>query len=317
MILITGGAGFIGSNLHTALTKRGLETVIVDRLHSNGKWQNLIVSPPTKLISPDALDTFLLSKPPIKMVFHLGAISSTTAVDGDLVWAVNIDLSTKLWEWCARENIRFVYASSAATYGDGSAGFEDGIDGLKNLRPLNLYGWSKHVFDCAVAHSVKTRNLTPPQWVGLKFFNVYGPNEDHKDTMKSVIRVKFNEVLKGQSPRLFRSNNPEIADGDQKRDFVWVGDVVNVMTWLYDNPKVSGLFNVGSGTARSFFAMAVNVCKAVGMTPQIEFIDMPSNLLGSYQNFTEAPIHRLRDAGYKYNFTTLEDGITQYAKYLT
>jgi ADP-L-glycero-D-manno-heptose 6-epimerase len=316
MILVTGGAGFIGSNLHAALARRGQETVVVDRLRSNGKWRNLGSHPPARLVPPEELDDFLDRHPPVEMAFHLGAISATTASDGDLAWAVNVALSQKLWRWCATRGVRLVYASSAATYGDGSQGFGDGLEGLERLRPLNLYGWSKHAFDRWVARAAAGGTARPPQWAGLKFFNVYGPNEAHKGPMISVVKVKLDEVRAGGLPRLFRSDRPDVADGEQKRDFIWVGDVVDVMLWLLDHPGVNGLFNLGTGTARSYRAVAEAVCRAEGVAPGVEFIDMPPVLRGRYQSFTEAPMDRLRAAGYAGAFTTLEEGVARYAAIL-
>ncbi len=314
MILVTGGAGFIGSNLHAALIGRGHETVVADRLGSEGKWRNLAHHPPARLIAPDALDAFLAEDPPMQMVFHLGAVSETTAGDGDLVWATNVELSRRLWLWCARRDVRLVYASSAATYGDGSAGFEDTLDSLERLRPLNLYGWSKHAFDLQVARTLARGGPRPPQWAGLKFFNAYGPNEYHKGPMISVVKVKHDEVVAGTAPSLFRSDRSDVADGEQKRDFVWVGDAVEVMLWLLDTPEVSGLFNVGTGTARSYRDLAHAVCAAAGVPPRVSFIDMPEPLRGHYQSFTQATMHRLREAGYKGQFTTLEDGVGRYVR---
>lgn len=313
MILVTGGAGFIGSNLHAALVRRGLETVVVDRLRSNGKWRNLAAHPPARIVAPEALDGFLEDHPPVEMVFHLGAISSTTADDGDLVWAANVDLPQRLWRWCAARGVRMVYASSAATYGDGGQGFEDGLEGLERLRPLNLYGWSKHAFDLWVARALATGAPRPPQWAGLKFFNVYGPNEAHKGAMISVVKVKLDEVRAGRAPRLFRSDRADVADGEQRRDFIWVGDTVDVMLWLLDHPKVNGLFNLGTGTARTYRSVAEAVCRAAGAAPGIEFVDMPEVLRGRYQSFTEAPMARLRAAGFAGQFTPLEAGVARYA----
>ncbi len=316
MILVTGGAGFIGSNLHAALVRRGLETVVVDRLRSNGKWRNLAAHPPARIVAPEELDGFLDGHPPVEMVFHLGAISSTTAADGDLVWAANVELPQRLWRWCAARGVRMVYASSAATYGDGGQGFEDGLEGLDRLRPLNLYGWSKHAFDLWVARALATGAQRPPQWAGLKFFNVYGPNEAHKGAMISVVKVKLDEVRAGHAPRLFRSDRADVADGEQRRDFIWVGDTVDVMLWLLDHPGVNGLFNLGTGTARSYRSVAEAVCRASGTAPGMEFIDMPEVLRGRYQSFTEAPMARLRAAGFAGQFTALEDGVARYAAIL-
>ena len=316
MILVTGGAGFIGSNLHAALVRRGLETVVADSLGCKGKWQNLARHAPDRIITPDELDGFLNRNPPLEMVFHLGAVSSTTATDGDLTWAMNFELSRRLWAWCADRGTRFIYASSAATYGDGSNGFDD--DGspaaLERLRPLNLYGWSKHAFDLAVARRLAVARERLPQWVGLKFFNVYGPNEYHKESMVSVVKVKYDEIAAGGPARLFRSDVPGLADGAQARDFIWVGDIVEAMLWLFDNPAVNGLFNLGTGRARTYLDVANAVCDAAGKPRAVEFVDMPEVLRGRYQSFTQAPMGRLRAAGYSGQFTPLEEGVRRYVQ---
>jgi ADP-L-glycero-D-manno-heptose 6-epimerase len=317
MILVTGGAGFIGSNLNAALAEAGHEVAIVDWLGSEGKWRNLAAHPPALLLMPDALEHFLATNPPLEMVFHLGAISSTTAIDGDLVWMTNVELPLMLWNWCAARRTRFVYASSASTYGDGSVGFEDNIDALDTLRPKNLYGWSKHSFDLRVAKMLKAGSKRPPQWAGLKFFNVYGPNEYHKGSMISVVKVKHDDILAGHAPKLFRSIEPGMADGQQMRDFIWVGDVVDIMLWLLASPGVNGLFNVGTGNARSYQHLAEAVCRAANVPERVEFIDMPPHLRDGYQSFTQATTDRLRAAGYGGQFTVLEEGIRRYvADYL-
>lgn len=320
MILVTGGAGFIGSNLQAALVRRGHETVIMDWLGNAGKWRNLAAHPPARVIPPSDLDAFLESRPALEMVFHMGAISETTATDADLTWGTNVELSRRLWEWCADRGVRLVYASSAATYGDGTQGFEDdcSLPALQGLRPLNLYGWTKHAFDLLVAQRLAAKQPRPPQWAGLKFFNVYGPNEYHKNRMISVIKVKHDELAAGEPARLFRSDVAGLADGAQARDFIWVGDVVDVMLWLLDTPSVNGLFNVGTGQARSYLDMAHAVCDAAGLPRRVAFIDMPANLRGQYQSFTQAPMHRLRAAGYPGQFTPLEEGVRRYVQdYLT
>lgn len=314
MILITGGTGFIGSCLHADLVSRGYETGIVDWLGSGQKWRNIAKHPPDVLIAPEQLTEFLSSRPKIDVVFHLGAISETTATDGDLVWRTNVELSELLWHWCAREGARFVYASSAATYGDGSLGFDDDPAALAHLRPLNLYGWSKHVFDQWVQARLRRGENRPPQWAGLKFFNVYGPNEYHKGKMISVVKVKHEEVLAGHFPKLFRSDRADIADGEQARDFIWVGDVVDVLIWLLDHSSVNGLYNVGTGRARTYLDLAHAVCDASGVERRVEFIEMPAALHGQYQSFTQATMNRLRDAGYDRQFTPLETGIRRYVQ---
>ncbi len=316
MILVTGGAGFIGSNLQAALARRGHETIVVDWLGDAGKWRNLGKHPPARILPPEEIGDFLASHPPIEMVFHLGAVSATTATDGDHVWATNVELSLKLWHWCAARGVRFVYASSAATYGNGAQGFEDDYSPahLSTLRPLNLYGWTKHAFDLNVAHMLTSGQPRPPQWAGLKFFNVYGPNEYHKGSMISVVKVKHDEVAQGQAVRLFRSDQEGLEDGQQKRDFIWVGDVVDVMLWLQDTPGANGLFNVGTGQARTYLDLAHAVCDAARQKREVEFIDMPINLRGQYQSFTEASPARLRAAGYNGQFTPLELGIRRYVQ---
>jgi ADP-L-glycero-D-manno-heptose 6-epimerase len=320
MIMITGGAGFIGSNLHAALVERGHETVVVDRLRANGKWRNLAKHPPARLLPPDELEAFLATNPKLEMLFHLGAISETTATDGDVAWAVNVELPLRLWQWCAARKVPFVYASSASTYGDGSLGFDDdtSVEYLERLRPMNLYGWTKHAFDLRIAKMIAAGQKRPPQWAGLKFFNVFGPNEYHKRGMISVVKVKHDEVREGLAPRLFRSDQPGTEDGAQQRDFISVGDVVDVMLWLLDTPTASGLFNVGTGRARSYRDLANAVCDAAGVPRRIEFVDMPEALRGQYQSFTEAGIGRLRAAGYVGQFTPLEEGVRRYVQdYLT
>jgi ADP-L-glycero-D-manno-heptose 6-epimerase len=316
MIMVTGGAGFIGSILQAALTQRGHEIVVVDWLGSGGKWRNLAAHPPARIVPPETLDAFLATEPPITAIFHLGAISETTATDADLTWQTNVELSLRLWHWCAARGVRLVYASSAATYGDGAMGFEDdgSIAHLSKLRPLNLYGWTKNAFDLRVARMVAAGALRPPQWAGLKFFNVYGPNEYHKGSMISVVKVKHDEVASGRPARLFKADRPGMADGDQRRDFIWVGDVVDVMLWLLDTPAASGLFNVGTGLARSYLDLAHAVCDAAGAARQVEFIDMPAKLRGQYQSFTQASTDRLRAAGYAGQFTPLEEGIRRYVQ---
>jgi ADP-L-glycero-D-manno-heptose 6-epimerase len=316
MILVTGGAGFIGSNLQAALVRRGHETVVADLFGSDGKWRNLAKHPPARVVPPADLSAFLDTHPPLEMVYHLGAVSETTAVDGDHTWATNVELSRYLWEWCADRGVRFVYASSAATYGDGVQGFDDdpSVAALERLRPLNLYGWTKHAFDLLVTRQLVHRRDRPPQWAGLKFFNVYGPNEYHKGKMISVVKVKHDEVAAGNPARLFKSDQPGLADGQQSRDFIWIGDIVDVLLWLLDTPAASGLFNLGTGTARTYLDLAHAVCDAAGRERRVEFIDMPASLRGQYQSFTQAPMDRLRAAGYAGQFTPLEEGIRRYVQ---
>jgi ADP-L-glycero-D-manno-heptose 6-epimerase len=314
MILITGGTGFIGSNLHAALYALGHEVAISDWLESEGKWRNLRHHPPLYIVAPENLPAFLADGPKIDVIVHLGAISATTATDGDDVWQKNVTLSQQLWHWCAAHEARFIYASSAATYGDGRAGFDDEFSttALSRLRPLNLYGWSKHAFDLWVANQVEKGAPRPPQWAGTKFFNVYGPNEYHKGSMISVVKVKHDEVAAGGPAKLFKSTEPGLADGAQSRDFIWIDDVVAALRFLIDTPSVSGLFNLGTGIDRAYADLARAVCAANGVKERIEYIDMPGKLRGQYQSFTQAPMHRLRSAGFNQDFTSLEDGVAAY-----
>jgi ADP-L-glycero-D-manno-heptose 6-epimerase len=320
MYLVTGGAGFIGSNLVAALAARGAEVMVVDRLREGApgreKWRNLAKHGIAGILPPEELEDFMAAAGEIEAVLHMGAISATTATDGDLVAATNITMPLWLWAACAEREVPFIYASSAATYGDGTQGFEDdpAAEALAALRPLNLYGWSKLAFDRRVTDMLERGTPGPPQWAGLRFFNVYGPNEYHKGRMASVVFHKFNEAQGGAPARLFRSDRPGVADGEQKRDFVHVDDCVAVMLWLLDNPEVSGLFNVGSGQARSFLDLVNAMFAGMGRPPAIEFVDMPEDLRGKYQYFTEAPLGRLRAAGYDRPMTALEDGVGSYVR---
>lgn len=316
MYLVTGGAGFIGSNLVAALCERGAEVMVVDRLGTGEKWRNLAKHPVAGILPPEEIEDFWALEPPITAVLHMGAISETTATDGDAVVAHNLTLPLWLWGQCAAREVPLIYASSAATYGDGAQGFDDDAspEALARLRPLNLYGWSKLAFDRRVADLLRRGAPAPPQWAGLRFFNVYGPNEYHKGRMASVVLHKYREAMAGAPARLFRSGRPGIADGEQMRDFVHVDDCVEVMLWLLDNPQVSGLFNLGSGRARSFLDLVRAMFAAMGEPERIEFIDMPADLKGKYQYFTEAPVDRLRAAGYDRPMTPLEDGVRRYVQ---
>ena len=314
MILVTGGAGFIGSNIVASLNEAGRSDVVVnDMLGTDGKWRNLAKRQLADVVPPADLFRWLEGRK-LDAVVHMGAISSTTATDGDLVLDTNFRLSLQLLDWCTENRTPFIYASSAATYGDGEEGFDDdwSPEALKKLRPMNLYGWSKHLFDQALVDRQVKRAKLPPQWAGLKFFNVFGPNEYHKGTMASVLCRVFDEAKAGKPVRLFKSHRNGIADGDQRRDFIYVDDVVAVTRWLLDTPKVSGIFNVGTGEAHSFREMIEAMFAALGRAPNIEYIDMPEQIRGSYQYFTQSEMGRLRKAGYNAGFTPLEDAVKDY-----
>jgi ADP-L-glycero-D-manno-heptose 6-epimerase len=318
MIVVTGGAGFIGSNLVAGLERQGAGGIAVcDRFGCDDKWRNLGRRELGALVTPERLFEFLdANGHQIEMIYHLGAISSTTETDVDLIIHNNFTLSVALWRWCTQHYVRLIYASSAATYGDGSAGFDDdgSLEGLARLHPLNAYGWSKHAFDRFVARTVAEGARTPPQWAGLKFFNVYGPNEYHKGEQGSVVSRLYPAIRGGQPARLFKSHHPDYEDGGQLRDFIWVDDCVAVMLWLGETRVVNGLFNVGTGQARSFRDLALATFRAAGQEPVIEYIDMPETLRDRYQYFTQARMERLRQAGYHAPVTSLEDGIDQYVR---
>ncbi len=316
MIVITGGAGFIGSNLVAGLEAHGAaELVVCDRLGTTDKWRNIAKRRLADIVPPDALLDWLSAHGDrVEAIFHLGAISDTTARDGDAVVAANFSLSQALWQRCARNGTRLIYASSAATYGDGANGFDDSPDDrdMAQLRPLNLYGWSKLAFDRRVIDLLGGAAPQPPQWAGLRFFNVYGPNEWHKGAQQSIVPQVYRQIQESGRAQLFRSHHPDYPDGGQLRDFVHVDDCVAVMLWLYDNPGTGGLFNIGTGQARSFADLATAIFHALGQDPAIDYIDMPENIRHQYQYFTQARIERLRAAGYDRPFTALEDGVRRY-----
>ncbi len=318
MIVVTGGAGFIGSNMVAALAARGEDVVVCDVLGEGGKWRNIAGAALADIIAPERLFAYLRRQARgdgrwgrIEAVLHMGANSSTTETDVDLIVAQNFVYSLRLWRQCSELGLRLVYASSAATYGDGSAGFDDdpAPEAQAALRPLNAYGWSKLAFDRRALALASSESTRPPQWAGLKFFNVYGPNEGHKGGMKSVVAQKYPAVRDGQPLTLFRSHHADYADGGQMRDFVYVGDCVAVMLWLLDNPQVNGLFNVGTGKARSFLDLARAIHAAMAKPENIDFIDTPEHIRAQYQYFTEAKLARLRAAGYSAPFSSLEDGV--------
>ncbi len=316
MLLVTGGAGFIGSNVVAALNEAGRSDVaICDWLGSDGKWRNLAKRRLADVVPPVELMHWLQGRR-LDAVIHLGAISETTATDGDAVIDTNFRLSLKLLDWCTANATPLIYASSASTYGDGAQGFDDdaALPSLQKLRPMNLYGWSKHLFDMAVMSCVENGEKLPPQWAGLKFFNVFGPNEYHKGTMASVLARRFDDIKSGRAVQLFKSHREGIADGDQRRDFIFVDDVVRVIVWLLSRRSVSGLFNVGTGQARSFRDLMLAAYAALGSRPNLEYIDMPDAIRGSYQYFTEANVDRLRGAGYNGGFTPLEDAVGSYVR---
>lgn len=321
LVLVTGGAGFIGSNIVAELNvDDAIDIVICDRLRESslGKWRNLAKHRITDFILPKDLPDWLAGRGrDTEAVIHMGAVSSTTESDADKIMRVNFGLSRALFDWCATHGRRFIWASSAATYGSGEGGFDDDPSpaALASLRPLNAYGWSKAVFDLYAIRRVE-EGCAPPQWVGLKFFNVYGPNEGHKGDMRSVAAKIWPDIAGGRRVRLFRSDKQGVPDGGQQRDFVYVRDAATAVAWLFGAPDVSGLYNLGSGEARSFADLATALFRAAGREPAIDYIEMPAILRGQYQYYTCAAMERLRQAGFKGRPTTVEDGAADYAKFL-
>jgi ADP-L-glycero-D-manno-heptose 6-epimerase len=315
MFLVTGGAGFIGSNVVASLNETGATDVVVNDLlgKDDAKWRNLAKHQVADLVPPADLAKWLEGRK-LDAVIHMGAISDTTATDGDLVMENNFRLSLRLLDWCTTTRTPFIYASSAATYGDGTQGFTDNwsLPALRQLKPLNLYGWSKHLFDLALVDRHAKKQPLPPRWTGLKFFNVYGPNEYHKGAMASVLAKVFDSAKAGQPVRLFKSHKDGIADGDQRRDFIYVDDAVAVLRWALDTTSANGIFNVGTGKAESFRDMIGSMFKAMKRPENIEFIDMPENIRGQYQYFTQGSVENLRRAGYNAGFTPLETAVGQY-----
>lgn len=318
MILVTGGAGFIGANLVQALSGRA-RIAVCDAFGQDDKWKNLRFAEVDRFVFPDEIAEFLREHGDgVRAVVHLGAISATTERDVDLIVRSNIQLSRMLWDFCAARGLPFLYASSAATYGDGAQGFEDRSDPdyLAALRPLNPYGWSKHAFDRQVMAMVRAGQPAPPRWAGLKFFNVYGPRERHKGTMRSIVTASHDALEGGAPLRLFRSDRPEYADGGQMRDFVFVDDCVRVMTWMLDNDFPPDLYNIGTGRAQTWLDAGQAMFAALGRAPEIEFFAMPDHLVGKYQYFTQASMAKLAATGAPVPATGLADGVAATYAYI-
>lgn len=306
-IVVTGGAGFIGSNIIKLLNDKGYSDVlIVDHISDTDKWKNILNKEYTKYITKqDFLNS--INTYNIEMILHLGACSSTTERDFDYLIQNNLEYSKLLWNICVENNIPFIYASSAATYGDGSIGFDDTCD-LNTLRPLNGYGYSKHLFDLWV----KKQHRFPKQYVGLKFFNVYGPNEYCKGSMASMVFHGFHQIKKEGQILLFKSEHPDYEDGGQLRDFIYVKDICHAIDFFIEHQEVNGLFNLGTGKARSFRELAEAIFYSLGKEANIKYISMPDHLKNKYQYFTEAKMDKLYSKGYKGTIYTLEEGINDY-----
>jgi ADP-L-glycero-D-manno-heptose 6-epimerase len=313
--LITGGAGFIGSNIALALHSRGAKTIISDRLRSADKWKNIQELTIQDIVRPELLIEWLKEHAcELSGIIHMGAISATTERDVDKIIDNNFILSTQLWKISSENGLPLIYASSAATYGDGKRGFDDNqtLQSQSALRPLNPYGWSKLLVDKRIASDIELGLPMPPQWAGLKFFNVYGPNEGHKGDMRSVINKLYPLIKHDKDVTLFKSYKSEYRDGGQLRDFIYVKDCVQVILWLLENPHVSGLFNVGTGQPRSFIDLVKSLDHVMHKNSAVHYIDMPEDIRDRYQYYTCANISKLRQVGYHSEFTTLEMGITDY-----
>ena len=315
MLVVTGGGGFIGSVLAAALNEAGhSDLVIVDRFGHDEKWRNIAKREFFEIVPVEGLPAWLERfGGEVEAIFHLGAISATTFTDADEIIANNLNYSVALWRWCAAAKKPLIYASSAATYGDGAQGFDDdgGIDAFKRLRPMNLYGWSKQAFDLWALRRAAAGEA-PPHWAGLKFFNVFGPNEYHKGDMMSLVAKNYRKVVAGETVRLFKSHRSDYRDGEQRRDFVYVKDCVAALLWLWRQGRDSGIYNIGSGMARSFVDLINALGAACGRAPNIEFVDIPPEIRPNYQYFTEAKMTRLRQAGYNAPFTPLEAAVTDF-----
>ena len=310
MIIVTGAAGFIGSVFVGYLNEAGYEDlVLVDDFVAPGRRRHLRGKRYAEEVQREGLDAYLqTARGRITAVFHLGANTDTAEVDRELLEGLNLRPSQRLWRFCTEEEIPFVYASSASTYGDGALGYDDRHDVVHALTPLNAYAQSKQDFD----HWALRQNRRPPFWAGLKFFNVYGPNEDHKGRMASVVYHAFHQISTTGRMRLFRSHRDDVADGNQARDFVYVRDVCEVMLWLYRERPASGLYNVGSGEARTFADLARAVFDALDQPVAIDYVDTPPEIRDAYQYYTRADIGKLRAAGYDAPTTRLEDGVREY-----
>jgi ADP-L-glycero-D-manno-heptose 6-epimerase len=311
MIVVTGGAGFIGSAFVWKLNSEGIdEIVIVDRLGTSEKWKNLVNRRYVDFFHKDDFlkmiceDTISFN---VEAIIHMGACSSTTERDCDYLMENNYRYSRRLAEWAVKKDIRFIYASSAATYGDGTLGFSDDDHVTKTLRPINMYGYSKQVFDLWVLKNQFERIFT-----GIKFYNVFGPNEYHKGDMRSVIHKSFGQIAETGKVRLFKSHRAEYGDGEQKRDFVYVKDCVDILWWFLQNQDVAGIFNLGTGQARTWNDLVGAVFSAMGREPEIEYIDMPESIRPQYQYFTEARMDKLRSAGNTIPFQSLEESVADY-----
>ena len=315
MIILTGGGGMIGSMIawHLNTQMNFDDFVIVDDLINEQQENNFNKRKFIEYIAKDDLKKYLNGKKNVSAVIHMGAISATTESNFNRLLQSNIRFSQALWHWCAENKVPFIYASSAATYGDGSVGYNDNESELDKLFPLNAYGYSKHFFDRWVQLELSKNQPTPPQWCGLKFFNVYGPNEYHKGRMASVVFHAFNQFKETNQIKLFKSEHPSYVDGMQVRDFIYVKDAVKIIIFFLNNNNFSGLYNAGTGNAETFKALAEAVLiNTKGQPNDIKYIEMPNDLKGKYQYYTQATMNKINSIGFNDNFMNLKEGVTDY-----
>ena len=315
MIILTGGGGMIGSMIawHLNTQMNFDDFVIVDDLINEQQKNNFNKRKFIEYIAKDDLEKYLNDKKNVSAVIHMGAISATTESNFNRLLQSNIRFSQALWHWCAENKVPFIYASSAATYGDGSVGYDDNESELDKLSPLNAYGYSKHFFDRWVQLELSKNQPTPPQWCGLKFFNVYGPNEYHKGRMASVVFHSFNQFKETNQIKLFKSEHPSYSDGMQVRDFIYVKDAVKIIIFFLNNNNFSGLYNAGTGNAETFKALAEAVLiNTKGQPNDIKYIEMPNDLKGKYQYYTQATMNKINSIGFNDNFMNLKEGVTDY-----
>ena len=315
MIILTGGAGMIGSMVawHLNIKMGFSDFIIVDDLINDQQEYNFNKRKFIEYIAKDDLEKYLSSKKNVSAVIHMGAISATTESNFNRLLQSNIRFSQFLWHWCAKNKVPFIYASSAATYGDGSFNYNDNESELDQLNPLNAYGYSKHFFDRWVQLELSKNQPTPPQWCGLKFFNVYGPNEYHKGRMASVVFHAFNQFKETNQIKLFKSEHPSYVDGMQVRDFIYVKDAVKIIIFFLNNNNFSGLYNAGTGNAETFKALAEAVLiNTKGQPNDIKYIEMPNDLKGKYQYYTQATMNKINSIGFNDNFMNLKEGVTDY-----
>ena len=318
MYVITGGAGFLGSNLAAELEQQGLgEITVVDRFQADDRWRNIAKRSLREIIFPEQMFEYLNRHvQSVDAVIHINYTGFCNENNVDALIEDRVHLTFKLWSWCAEHQKPFVYDSTAGVYGDGTLGFkdDDSAEALAKLRPLSAEAWTKLFLDRKIVDTINRGEVAPPQWIGLRCFNLYGPNEYHNTRHQSVIPRIYTAAKNGKLFPLFKSDNPSYKDGEQMRDFMWIKDTVDVILWLLQHPEINGLFNIGTGQARTYADVVKAVYEALGEKPEMDFMDLPAEVKGRYQYFTQADVQKLRTVGYTKPFTSLEDGVKQYVQ---